>query len=150
MSIQEKKSAKGTPYAIVKFSDKKGEFELFLFSENLIQNRDKLKESESFIITLHKEKVTSDITKQRINVKKIVSIDNFINEPYSKVTIELKENYKINDLKEILSKKGKTAISLIINNNKQKAYYNLKNNRKFDFNHYKHLKSKDYVLKITV
>ena len=31
MSIQEKKSAKGTPYAIVKFSDKKGEFELFLF-----------------------------------------------------------------------------------------------------------------------
>ena len=43
MSIQEKKSAKGTPYAIVKFSDQKGEFELFLFSENLIQNRDKLK-----------------------------------------------------------------------------------------------------------
>ena len=150
MSIQEKKSAKGTPYAIVKFSDQKGEFELFLFSENLIQNRDKLKESESFIITLHKEKVTSDITKQRINVKKIVSIDNFINEPYSKVTIELNENCKINDVKEILSKKGKTAISLIINNNKQKAYYNLKNNRKFDLNHYKHLKSKDYVLKITV
>ena len=29
MSIQEKKSVKGTPYAIVKFSDKKGEFELF-------------------------------------------------------------------------------------------------------------------------
>ena len=28
MSIQEKKSAKGTPYAIVKFSDKKAEFEL--------------------------------------------------------------------------------------------------------------------------
>ena len=126
MSIQEKKSAKGTPYAIVKFSDQKGEFELFLFSENLIQNRDKLKESESFIITLHKEKVTSDITKQRINVKKILSIDNFINEPYSKVTIELNENCKINDVKEILSKRGKTAISLIINNNKQKAYYNLK------------------------
>ena len=28
MSIQEKKSAKGTPYGIVKFSDQKGEFEL--------------------------------------------------------------------------------------------------------------------------
>ena len=28
MSIQEKKSAKGTPYAIVKFSDKEAEFEL--------------------------------------------------------------------------------------------------------------------------
>ena len=32
-----KKSIKGTPYAIVKFSDKKGEFELFLFSEILVK-----------------------------------------------------------------------------------------------------------------
>ena len=36
MSIQEKKSAKGTPYAIVKFSDKNSEFELFLFAEILV------------------------------------------------------------------------------------------------------------------
>ena len=42
MSIQEKKSAKGTPFAIVKFSDNTGEFELFIFSEILINNRDKL------------------------------------------------------------------------------------------------------------
>ena len=55
MSIQEKKSVKGTPYAIVRFSDKKGEFELFLFSEILVSNRDKLKESESFVITLCKK-----------------------------------------------------------------------------------------------
>ena len=51
MSIQEKKSAKGTPYAIVKFSDKQAEFELFLFAEILISNREKLKESESFVLT---------------------------------------------------------------------------------------------------
>ena len=56
MSIQEKKSAKGTPYAIIKFSDKIREFELFLFSEMLINNREKLKESESFVLTLQKEK----------------------------------------------------------------------------------------------
>ena len=43
MSIQEKKSAKGTPYGIVKFSDKKGEFELFLFAEILVANRENLK-----------------------------------------------------------------------------------------------------------
>ena len=54
MSIQEKKSAKGTPFAIVKLSDNKGEFELFLFAEILIQNRDKIKESESFVLTLLK------------------------------------------------------------------------------------------------
>ena len=33
MSIQEKKSSKGTPFAIVKFSDNAGEFELFFFAE---------------------------------------------------------------------------------------------------------------------
>ena len=49
MSIQEKKSAKGTPFAIVKFSDKFGEFELFLFSEILIENRDKIRESVSLL-----------------------------------------------------------------------------------------------------
>ena len=31
MSIQEKKSSKGTPFAIVKFSDLKSEYELFMF-----------------------------------------------------------------------------------------------------------------------
>ena len=46
MAIQEKKSAKGTPYGFVKFSDNKGEFELFLFSEILISNRERLKVSE--------------------------------------------------------------------------------------------------------
>ena len=39
MSIQEKKSNKGTPYAIIKFSDEKREFELFVFAEILVNNR---------------------------------------------------------------------------------------------------------------
>ena len=49
MSIQEKKSAKGTPYGISKFSDKKIEFELFLFSEILVTNREKLKRVRVFL-----------------------------------------------------------------------------------------------------
>ena len=56
MSIQEKKSAKGTPYAIIKFSDQQGEFELFLFSDMLVNNRDKLIESES-LSYLHCKKI---------------------------------------------------------------------------------------------
>ena len=95
MSIQEKKSSKGTPYAIIKFSDKRGEFELFLFSEILVNNRDKLKESESVVLTLQKEKLTNDILKKRINVRKILSLNEVINKPYSNVTIVLKENLKI-------------------------------------------------------
>ena len=150
MSIQEKKSAKGTPYAIIKFSDKKGEFELFLFSEILIANREKLKESESFVLTLQKDKSVGDVLKTRINVRKILSLNDVIKKPYSKVTIELKENFKIDELKEILSKKGDTEINLIINNQDKKVNYSLQNNRKFDLNHLKTLKSKQYVAKITV
>ncbi len=150
MSVQEKKSAKGSPYAIVKFSDKKGEFELFLFSEILVKNRDKLKESESFILTLQKDSLSGESIKKRVNVKKIMPITEMINEPYSKVTIELKESFKIDDIKEILSKEGNTEINLIINRKNQKAYYSLKNNRKFDLKHFNYLKAKEYVVKITV
>ena len=149
MSIQEKKSAKGTPYAIIKFSDQKGEFELFLFSDILIKNREKLKESESFIFTLQKEKIVDQPSKKRINVKKILSLDQMINEPYSKVTIELKQNFKIDEIKKILSEKGNTIINLIINEKNQKASYKLENNRKFDLKDYKALKAKEYVEKIT-
>ena len=43
-----------------------------------------------------------------------------LNKPYSNVTIELTENYKINELKEILSKHGETKISLIVKINNKK------------------------------
>ena len=149
MSVQEKKSAKGTPYAIVRFSDKKGEFELFLFAEILVSNRDKLKESESFVITLQKDKVTGEETKKRVNVRKILSLNQVVNEPYKKVTIELRENFNIKEIKEILSLNGKTVVNLVIKHNNKKATYSLQNNRKFDLKHLKALKAKDYVAKIT-
>ena len=47
----------------MKFSDKKGEFELFLFAEILVNHRDKLVESESFVLTLHKDKTNDDTLK---------------------------------------------------------------------------------------
>ena len=150
MSIQEKKSAKGTPFAIVKFSDINGEFELFLFSEILVENRDKIKESESFILTLQKDKSILDLSKRRINVRKILNIDDTVNKPYSKVTIELKENYNISEIKKILKLEGQTEINFIINQKNQKIHYSLQNTRKFDFNQLKTMKSKEYVKKITV
>ena len=38
-----------------------------LASEVLIKNRDKIKESESFVLTLQKDKSITDIAKRRIN-----------------------------------------------------------------------------------
>ena len=150
MSIQEKKSAKGTPYAILKFSDKNSEFELFLFAEVLVSNREILKESETFVLTLQKDISSNENTKKRLNVRKILNLDDLINKPYSKVTIELKTNYNINEIKNLLSAKGETTINLVIKNKTKKAHYSLKTNRKFDLNHLKALKAKDYVEKITV
>jgi len=150
MSIIEKKSAKGTPYAIVKFSDNKGEFELFLFAEVLITNREILKESETFVLTLQKDRVTADPSKKRINVRKITSLDEVINKPYSKVTIELKNNYNLSEISELLSASGETEINLIIKSHNKQACFSLQNNRKFDLNQLKTLKAKEYVEKITV
>ena len=150
MSIQEKKSVKGTPYGIIKFSDKHGEFELFLFAEILVSNRDRLKESESFILTLQKDNVIGDAIKKRINVRKILSLDEVINKPYSKVTIELKKNFNLDEISKILSINGNTEVNLIIKDQNKQAHYSLQNNRKFDLKHFKALKAKEYVEKITV
>ncbi len=150
MSIQEKKSAKGTPYAIIKFSDKNGEFELFLFAENLFKNRNLLKESESFVLTLQKENALGDTSKKRVNIKKILRVDELINKPYSKVSIELKNSFKIDEIKEILSKKGDTEINIIVNDKNKKAFFSLQNNRMFDLKQFKALKAKEYVKKIIV
>ena len=150
MSIQEKKSAKGTPYAIVKFTDKQAEFELFLFAEILIANRDKLKEAESFVLTLQKDKISGETEKKRINVRKILSLNDVINKPYSKVTIELKKDYDIDEIKELLSNKGETEIKLLIRDKNSQALFSLQENRKFDLHHLKALKAKKYVEKIIV
>ena len=150
MSIQEKKSAKGTPYAIIKFTDKQAEFELFLFAEILVANRDKLKESESFVLTLQKDKTTGETEKKRVNVKKVLSLRDVINRPYTKVTIELKNDYNIDEIKELLSNKGETEIKLLIKDKNRQALFSLQENRKFDLNHLKALKAKKYVEKITV
>ena len=102
------------------------------------------------MLTLHKEKSLGDGSKKRINIKKILSLDEVINKPYSKVTIELKDNYNLDEIKELLSNKGETEINFIIKESNKQAVYLLKENRKFDLNHLKALKAKKYVEKITV
>ena len=139
MSIQEKKSAKGTPYAIIKFSDKDSEFELFLFAELLISNRAILKESESFVLTLQKDNNFEDNVKKRVNIRKIINLDDLIKKPYSKVIIELNSNFNLDEIKNMLSITGETKVE-----------YSLEENRKFDLNHLKALKAKNYVEKIIV
>ena len=45
--------------------------------------------------------------------------------------------------------RGDTEINLVIKDKNKQAYYSLQENRKFDLNHLKALKAKEYVEKIT-
>ena len=149
MSMVEKKSSRGTPFAIVKFSDNSSEFELFLFSEILVNNREKLKESSSFILTLHKDTSLKDKNFSRINVRKILDLSEMVSNPYEKVSIELKNNYNLEELKNTLSEEGSTEINIIIKENDKSFAFKLEKTRKFDLAKFNDVKNKEYVKKIS-
>jgi len=147
MSIQEKKSSKGIPFGIAKFSDNSGEFELFLFSEILVKNREILNEGESFVLTLYKD---SNVSQKRINVKKIISVSELMTRDYKEVLIEIDEKLDLKEFNNLLNEKGETKIKLIMKQNNKKFTFNLENPRKFDLKLFNKVKSKEYVKKITV
>jgi len=149
MSIQEKKSAKGNSYAIVKFSDNKSEFEIFLFSDLFVSNREKLKESSSFILTLQKDKSTNENNLTRVNIRKIVDLADLVNKTYESVSIELNNREKLKELSELLQSKGETKINVILKDNNKKYLFELEKTRRFDFNLFSLIKNKEYVKKIS-
>jgi DNA polymerase-3 subunit alpha len=149
MSIQEKKSAKGTSFAIVKFSDNNSEFEIFLFSDLLTSNRDKLKESNSFVLTLQKEKTSIENTQRRVNIRKLVDLSDLVNKTYERVSIELTDKSMLKELNELLSKTGETKINVVLKDNSKNYMFELEQTRKFDFNLFSLIKNKEYVKKIS-
>ncbi len=149
MSMQEKKSAKGTPFAIIKFTDLKSEFELFLFSDLLINNRDKLKSANSFLITLQKDSLKDLSNSRRINIKNIVPLNDFVNKSYDKVTIEINGKSNMQELKNLLHNEGKTKIQIKVNRNSKIYIFSLKNPRKFNLSTFSALKNKEYIKKIS-
>ena len=149
MSIQEKKSSKGTSFAIVKFSDLKSEFELFLFSDLLILNRENLKAASSFMLTLQKESSNNPAFSRRINIKKLAKLDDFTKQEYEKVTIEVANQSDLNELQSILKEDGNTKIEIKIKNTSKIYTFSLKNLRKFNIGIFNHIKNKEYVKKIT-
>ena len=149
MSIQEKKSAKGTPFAIVKFTDLKSEFELFLFSDLLVLNRDKLKTANSFMITLQKDSAKDSLNLRRINIKNIIPINHFINKSYNNVTIEINGKSNMEELKNLLNEPGETKVQIKVKRNSKIYIFSLKNTRKFNFSIFNTLKNKEYIKKIS-
>ena len=149
MSIQEKKSAKGMSFAIIKFSDNNSEFEIFLFSDLLTANREKLKESNSFVLTLQKEKNNAENSQKRVNVRKIVDLSDLVNKTYERVSIELNDKSMLKDLNEVLKSTGETKINVILKENNKNYFFELEKSRKFNFSLYSLIKNKEYVKKIS-
>ena len=119
MKIQEKKTSKGNSFAIIKFTDTSSTFELFIFSELLEQNRNILKEGESFLITVLKDKKNQENRFKRISVIKIVSLKDIAGKDYELATIEIDKKENLNALSSCLGISGNTKIKIVIvdNNN---------------------------------
>jgi DNA polymerase-3 subunit alpha len=150
MSIKEKKTIKGTPFAIIKFSDQSKVFELFLFSEILETNRKKLVESKSFLLTIIKDKENQENRFRRINVRKIVSLDEITNLNYNNVHIEINTSDNLEKLYKSIKERGNSKIKISITERGKKYLFELRDKRKFDYETLKYLNQEPYIKKISV
>ena len=150
MSIKEKKTLKGSSFAIVKFSDLSKVFELFLFSEVLELNRDKLEEGKSFMITLIKDNTNYENRFRRINVRKIVRINDITKPSYTNVYIEIDKTDSLDKLYQSIKEKGNSRIKISIKEKKKNYLFELKEKRKFDYQTLKNLNKEQFIKKITI
>ena len=148
MSVKEKKTVKGTSFAIVKFSDLSKVFELFLFSEILEQNRKNLIEGQSFLLTVIKDKENQENRFRRISVRKIINLKEITKIGYRDVYIEISESNNLKKLYEAIKEKGHSKIKISINEVGKNYLFELKDKRKFDYETLKHLNKEHYIKKI--
>ena len=107
LKIQERKTAKGNSYAVLKLTDLSSVFELFIFSETLELNREILKEGSSLILTLIKSIANNENRLKRINVQKIASLKDLLNKPINEVTFNLKSLKELNEVSNFLPENEK-------------------------------------------
>ena len=150
MTIKEKKTQRGTPMAIIKFSDLSKVYELFLFSEILELNRKDLIEGKSFLLTVKKDKQNPENRFRRINVRKIVSLEKIVKQNYTKVEIEINNAEDLQKLYEAIKEKGDSKIVISIQNKNKNYLFELKDKRKFDYETLKSLNKEHYIKKISV
>ena len=132
LKIQERKTAKGNNYAVLKLTDLSSVFELFIFSDTLDINREILKEGNSFILRIVKSTYDNENRFRRINVRKISSLKELISKPISEVTFELSSIDQLNEISKFLPKNGETLIKINIQDKKEDLFFVLENRRNID------------------
>ena len=130
LKVQEKKTSKGNSYAIIKLTDLSGVFELFIFSDLLEINRDIIKEGNSVMLSLKKNTIEDLNRFKRINVLKIVSMNNLLDQPIKNIEFSINNLSQLKKIREILEDKGNSNVKIMFHNSDQKFIFNLKNKRK--------------------
>jgi DNA polymerase-3 subunit alpha len=132
LKIQERKTAKGNAYAVLKLTDLTSVFELFIFSDVLELNREILKEGDSIILTLVKSISNEENRFKRINVQKIASLKDLLNKPISEVTFNLKSLKELDDISNYLPENGDTLIKIKLSDKNNDYNFQLKKKRNID------------------
>ena len=148
LKVQERKTAKGSSYAVLKLTDLSGVFELFIFSDILELNRDILKEGASLILTLSKTVSGEEDKIKRINVRKIASLKDLFNGSIQEITFNIKSKEELSEIQTFLNKKGDTVININFSNDLETYKFKLKTLRNIDRKSINLLRNKQFNLHI--
>ena len=146
LKTQEKKTQKGTSYAIIKFSDLNSVFELFVFSDIFEINREVLTEGNSLMLTLMKNYIDEKKTQKKINVKKIITLKEVINKPIDLLKLKFNDLSELQKIKHLKKDEGKTSIKFELQDKQNKLVFDLKDKRKIDFKQLNSLKIKENLI----
>ena len=148
LKIQERKTAKGTSYAVLKLTDLGSVFELFIFSDILELNRNILKEGSSIILTLTKSISLDEEKTKRINVRKIASLKDLLNTPIKEITLTLTSVDQLKEIKNLFDKKGETQVYINFSSDKNTEIIKLKLPRNIERKSINILKNKEISINI--
>ena len=132
LKVQERKTAKGNSYAVLKLTDLTSVFELFIFSDILELNREILKEGNSLLLTLIKSISNDENRFKRVNVQKIGSMMDLFNSPINEVFFEVNSSKNLDEISKILAKEGKTDVNIRMVVDEKILEFKLKNSRNLD------------------
>jgi DNA polymerase-3 subunit alpha len=130
--LQERKTAKGNSYAVLKLTDLSSVFELFIFSDVLELNREILKEGNSLILNLVKNITDDENRFKRINVQKISSLKELFNSPINEVSFEVRSKDQVQVISKILKENGKTLVNINLVTEDNILHFKLRNSKNLD------------------
>ena len=148
LKVQERKTAKGNSYAVLKLTDLSSVFELFIFSDVLELNRNILIEGNSLILTLSKTILNDEDKTKRINVRKIASLKDLFNGSIKEITLNIKSKKQLDEIQNFLDKKGETIVNINYSDDMETYNFKLTNQRYIDRKSLNLLRNKEISLNI--